>query len=211
MYKRQVRRRPGDADAHFTLSYVLRYAGLLEDSARECEAARAADPHKRGLRSCALVLAGLGRYDEAVTYTRVDAGSNWSRDVEGMIALSRGKREDGLASLRQGDGADLAAMITGEGGGEHTQQLAEKLEELDQTNPDPENHYIYAQFAAAGGRHDLALKLLRRAVEGGYLCHQGMEKEPLFDAIRKDPEFEKIREESIRRQKEFLAARGSAS
>jgi hypothetical protein len=102
-------------------------------------------------------------------------------------------------------------MITGEGGGEHTQQLAEKLEELDQTNPDPENHYIYAQFAAAGGRHDLALKLLRRAVEGGYLCHQGMEKEPLFDAIRKDPEFEKIREESIRRQKEFLAARGSAS
>jgi TolB-like protein len=206
-----VRRRPGDADARFTLSYVLRYAGLLEDSARECEAARAADPHRRGLRSCAMVFAGLNRYDEALTYTRVDAGSNWSRDVEGIIALSRGKRDAGLASLRQGDGGDIAAMITGEGGAEATQRSADRLEELDGVNPDPENHYIYAQFAAAAGQKDFALKLLRRAVEGGYLWHEGMAREPLFDGIRKDPEFEKIRQDSIRKQKEFLAARGSAS
>ncbi|HEX4440521.1 MAG TPA: protein kinase [Thermoanaerobaculia bacterium] len=206
-----VRRRPGDSDARFTLSYVLRYAGLLEDSARECDAARAADAHKRGLRSCALVFAGLGRYDQALAYARVDAGSNWSRDVEGMIALSQGKRGEALAALRRGDGGDIPAMIEGEGGADAAQRRADKVEALDRDNPDPENHYIYAQFSAAAGRNDLALRLLRRAVESGYLWHQGMDREPLFDAIRKDPEFEKIRQESIRRQKAFLAARGSAS
>jgi TolB-like protein len=205
-----VRRRPGDSDAHFTLSYVLRYAGLLEEAARECEAARAADRHKRALRSCGIVFVGLGRYEEALAFTRLDAGSNWSRDLEGMIALSQGRRNEAMAALRQGDGTELAAMITGEGGADAVRRRAARLEELDGVNPDPENHYIYAQFAAAAGLNDFALRLLRRAVEGGYLWHDAMKTDPLFEAIRRDPEFEKIRQESIRRQKEFLAARASA-
>ena len=32
----------------------------------------------------------------------------------------------------------------------------------------------------------------------------------MFDSIRKDPEFAAIREESLRRQKEFVARRGTA-
>jgi hypothetical protein len=34
-----VKRRPQSAIAHFVLSYVLRYAGLLQDAARECDTA----------------------------------------------------------------------------------------------------------------------------------------------------------------------------
>ena len=36
-----VRRRPQSADAHFALSYVLRYAGMLDQSTQECNTARA--------------------------------------------------------------------------------------------------------------------------------------------------------------------------
>ena len=39
-----VRRRPRSADAHFALSYVLRYAGILPQSIDECKLARQLDP-----------------------------------------------------------------------------------------------------------------------------------------------------------------------
>jgi tetratricopeptide (TPR) repeat protein len=38
-----VRRRPQSADAHFALSYVLRYAGMQEQSTQECNTARSGE------------------------------------------------------------------------------------------------------------------------------------------------------------------------
>jgi hypothetical protein len=46
---------------------------------------------------------------------------------------------------------------------------------------------------------------LRSAVDGGYIAYSAMDREPSFDAIRKDPEFLSIRTEAERRQRNFLA------
>ena len=48
-----VKRRPQNAQAHFTLGYVDRYAGFLEDATRECDAALHLDPGNFSFRSCA--------------------------------------------------------------------------------------------------------------------------------------------------------------
>jgi len=49
-----VRRRTAERPmAHFALSYVLRYAGMQEKAAQECNAARSLDPGNFSFRSCA--------------------------------------------------------------------------------------------------------------------------------------------------------------
>ncbi len=54
-----VKRRPQSAFAHFVLGYVLRYAGLLEDAARECDTALTLDRGNYQFRSCSVVFVQL--------------------------------------------------------------------------------------------------------------------------------------------------------
>ena len=55
-----VRRRPQSADAHFALSYVLRYAGMLEQSTQECNTARQLDPGNFAFPVVRVVVPGDG-------------------------------------------------------------------------------------------------------------------------------------------------------
>ena len=92
-----VRRRPDSADAHFALSYVLRYAGLLEDAASQCEMARSLDPHNPGWRSCSAVFELRGDYKRAFDYIHLgDPGSEWSRTHLIELLLHQGKAREAV-------------------------------------------------------------------------------------------------------------------
>src|SRR5581483_1012264 len=73
-----VQKRPQSAQAHFTLSYVLRYAGLLQQAMQECDAALALDPGNYEFRSCALNFMAMGRPERALVFMGLDAGSEWT-------------------------------------------------------------------------------------------------------------------------------------
>jgi len=60
--KAMVENRPQSGFAHFTLSYVLRYAGLFKESAQECDTAARLDPGNYQFRSCASVFFSTGQY-----------------------------------------------------------------------------------------------------------------------------------------------------
>ena len=74
---------------------------------------------------------------------------------------------------------------------------------------DPENSYYMAGFLAFGGYREGALRLLRKSVETNFLSYPAMDTNPLFDSIRKDPEFAAVRAEAIRKQKDFVAQRAA--
>ena len=93
-----VRRRPDSVDAHFVLSYVLRFAGLWDESASHCERALLLDPQTQtaGLRSCAILFLLRGDYPRALTYLNLDRGSAWWRAISLDMLVRQGKKQDAL-------------------------------------------------------------------------------------------------------------------
>jgi eukaryotic-like serine/threonine-protein kinase len=206
-----LRRRPDDGHAHFAQAYVLRYAGLLGESVRHCEAARAADPKNREFRSCGTPYERLGDLAKARNYFDLDdPNSRWRRRREAELLLRANKPEEAARVYREMPFPSFADLILKTGSQTERDRAAQSLMERAFADRDPENRYVAAVFLAYCGYRDAALRLLRRAVEDNYLCATAMDRNPIFDSIRKEPEFAAIREESLRREKEFVARRGTA-
>jgi TolB-like protein/tRNA A-37 threonylcarbamoyl transferase component Bud32 len=206
-----VRRRPQDALAHFARSYVFRYAGLYGEAAKECDAARALDPQDRSLRSCGFTSMLAGDYSRAREFSRLDAGSGWQRALEGSLLLRENKIPAALEVFRAAGAAaaDEAVLFDSARPKDERDRVVASVEAGQARQRDSESRYYFAATLARAGYPAAALRLLRSAVVGGYLCHANMDRDPMFESIRKDPEFAAIRAESERRQKDFLAKRTS--
>ncbi|HJT17111.1 MAG TPA: protein kinase, partial [Thermoanaerobaculia bacterium] len=116
--KSLVAQRPDSGDAHFAVSYVLRYAGLLDEAARECEIGRAKDPTNPGLRSCGLTFALLGDRPRALQFIALDGNSVWAQNVRGHILVREGHLAEAVKSTAtlQDDPAWRVAALTYENG-----------------------------------------------------------------------------------------------
>jgi len=189
-----VRTHPNSARAHFTMSYVLRYAGLLDDSARECEAALAIDPKDPGWRSCALTYSLLANYSRAMDYVRLDAGSQWATIVEADTRLREGKPDQVRALLRKVERSFGPAIPPNvflgcleNSGHSQLDALWRELEPQLVAGRDSEPKYYDAGRAAFCHQHAGALHLLRSAVEGNFLPYPAMDKDPLLAPLRSLP------------------------
>jgi TolB-like protein/Flp pilus assembly protein TadD len=211
---RILRQRPDSPRAHFTLAYVLRYTGALADSARECDAALALDSKDPGWRSCSLALVLLGNYEHAMDYIRLDAGSQWSTYVEADLRLRQGKPGEALALLKRVTNADILAPLEPclEGRPRSDDDpVLRRMEAALLTDRDPERKYFNGARMAYCGNTGLALRLLRRSVEGNFLAVPAMDRDPLLAKVRNMPEFAQIRALAVEKQKQLAARRGPAA
>ena len=207
-----VRRRPQSGDAHFTLSYVFRYAGLQDEAARECNLALAADPSNREFRSCFMPSMLLGDYARARTFLRLDADSAWSRSNEADILLREGRVAEARKIWDQAQRANdrvVAGLLDPSISRADRDRQCAAVEETFGAFRDPEPPYTVAGYLASVGCSQPALRMLRQVVEKNYLADPDLD--PLFASLRADPEFQKIRAEGQRKRREFLAQRGSAA
>ncbi len=86
-----VKRRPENAQAHFTLGYVQRYAGMLEESTRQCDDALTLAPGNYQFRSCAWAFMELGKFERAYDFIQLDAGSEWANYITPSLLLREGR------------------------------------------------------------------------------------------------------------------------
>jgi serine/threonine protein kinase/Flp pilus assembly protein TadD len=203
-----LKRRPEYGYAHFALSYVLRYAGLLKESQHECDTALGLDPGNYTFRSCAVAFVQDGNYPRGMEYLALDAGSHWSKRNEVFILLRQGRTAEALEKVRTiTDDPRMrlvegclekrpSSEIAGLSDGAHGFSLS-----------DPEIREGTAEIEAFCGRNQVALGLLRQAVQDRFCSYPALDSDPLFSPLRHTTEFQEIRSAAMDCQKKFLAYR----
>ncbi len=211
-----IQRQPRSAMAHFVQSYVLRYAGLLEESASACEEALKLDSGNYLLRNCSLTYGEMNNATRGLDFLRLDAGSSWFNGNAPRLYLREGKLSEARAIADKLDPADLegvfykacfarpSASAPTYPQGDHTlREIAASFA----ANPDPENRYLFATDMAYCGEKDEALSLLKSSVANKYCAYEALQKDSLLDPLRQLPEFPDLLSTAKKCQDEFLAER----
>ena len=192
-----VRRRPQSADAHFALSYVLRYAGMQEKSAQECNAARSLDPGNFTFRSCAWAFMELGQTDRAMDFVHLDAGSEWAAWATPYVYLTAGNMAQAREAVKSVAKApfyhrDLLVACTQTQRPADMDRIAREAESSVMTEPDPEAWYHEGALMAHCGQKDAALRLLKAAVQQNYCAYSALLADPLLKGLRKETAFDEV-------------------
>jgi DNA-binding winged helix-turn-helix (wHTH) protein/TolB-like protein len=206
---RLLARRPDAAMAHFQMAYVFRYAGLLDQAARECDAALAIDPGNFIFRSCSKVFMYEGNYPRAQVFLDLDGNSGWSVRQRMHFALRQKNLPLALA----------LATIAVEGGYKDSQVV---LTELNHESPgalqaaaaqeetfasgqnDPEEKYEVAAMLSFAGQPDRAMRVLNSAVRRNYCATSLLETDPLLEPLRTRNDFPQLKALASTCQENFL-------
>jgi len=189
-----VKRRPQSAQAHFTLGYVDRYAGLLDESSRECDAALRLDPGNYLFRSCTLPFLYMGNTERAREYLLVDAGSEWASWMMPAILLREGKLKEAREAVKKVPSGpryhrDLTEAVLGVRPQAELDRIAQEDSTALAAGDDPETAYQRGAELAYAGKKDAAVHMLRIAIEQNYCAYSALENDPLLDKLRATPDF----------------------
>src|SRR5246127_849891 len=192
-----VRRRPQSADAHFALAYVLRYAGMLQQSTQECNTARQLDPGNFTFRSCAWSFLEMGKTDRAMDFVHLDAGSEWAAWVTPYIYLAEGNTAEAHnAAKNMGKAAsyhrELMEACTATPRPSDLAKIVHDNESSVMIEPDAENWYHVGALMAACGQSEPALRLLKAAVQQNYCAYGALLDDPLLKDLRKETAFNQV-------------------
>jgi DNA-binding winged helix-turn-helix (wHTH) protein/TolB-like protein/Tfp pilus assembly protein PilF len=204
---------PNNADVHWELGYAYRFAGMLNESAAECERARQIDPlvksngsvlnaylylgqYDKFLRSLPdvndssflLFYRGFGEYHER-NLGRAAQDFNRAYEIEPSLYTQIGKALGDSIAHRNAEGLEI--LRTAE------KKISER------GVGDPEAAYKIAQAYAVLDDKASALRLLHSSVEDGFFAYPYLTTDPLLDRIRQEPEFTEILNAARRRYEAF--------
>jgi TolB-like protein/predicted Ser/Thr protein kinase len=202
--KELVARHPENANAHFALAYVLRYGGATEESAHECDTALALDAGNYTFRSCVFTFDQLGNYARAIEFLKLDAGSEYS---DGNM-VGQYIREGNLAAAKElAIKTKFQPMIACLNGAQAANQFDRQAAAPFMADPDPEPRYVVAGNFAYCGRKDVALEMIKSAIDRHFCAYSGLQNDSAWTGLRGTPEFAELVSEAKKCRDDFLAKR----
>ena len=207
-----LRKRPEQGSLHYEMSYVLRYAGLLDEAAEQCDAALALDPGYNLYRSCATPFIMKSDYERARRYIRLDENSGFGAKLRMLIALRTGNAAEALADANWVSQtgyrfADVARLYLSHAPEAELKKAADELEVDPRSARDPEVLYLDAAVLSFSKQGHAAIRELRKAIKGNHCSYPAMDKDPLFETVRLWPEFADLRQAGMQCQSRFLQIR----
>ena len=210
--KALMQRQPQSPMAHFALSYVLRYGGLLDEASRECEIALRLDPGDRQVRSCGNVAENLGQVQRAFDYFRADSGSEWAQVNMAAAQMRLGKWDEARELVKRTTSKAPNFVLT-------RACLLKPPDEDEQmqdgfnrslASADPENRFWGASAEAMCGRKAAAIALTQSAIKSGYCAYLPLLKDPAYDSLHDDPAYPKMLADAKACRDKFAAEVGEA-
>jgi len=204
-----VKDRPESAQAHFALAYVQRYAGALDESARECDRALTLDRGNYQFRSCALTFLELDKPQRAMDFVNLDSGSEWAASRAAYTFLQEGKLAEARQTMAQVGPGPLWGRELIEACLDPTQtsslaEIANKTEAAALAANDAEIRYLVGRLLAYCGQEDQALRTLKSAIRH-YCAYSALETDPLLTKLRRNSQFDKLRSVAKDCQNKVLA------
>lgn len=212
MIQQMLRITPNNAMAHFGLSYLYRYVGMMDESLSELETALALDPRNPRFRSGGFTYIYHGDYEKALGVFKLDGKSAASITWQGLALFLMGDRERTLETLDRGIALDsdtfvglrftaIRAFLVGEP--EAGLRSLRKLEASLPSHSDSEQWYFLANAYGLLGEVAGCVRALRKAVAGGFFNYPAFLKDTLLDPVRDDPEVQKVLVEAREKHEAF--------
>ena len=136
------------------------------------------------------------RTRDAGDYDAVDVGSATSLQL-----LEPASEHEWVAAFQSQYGrlADVCGEST-----DQAAQVARDAEQAFADLSDSEPFYWMSSMLAFCGQKDVALRMLRRAIDKGYCAYTNIDSDARWDSLRDDPEFLAIRDEAIACHQRFV-------
>jgi tetratricopeptide (TPR) repeat protein len=212
---RALRTNPNHAEAHWEMGYAYRFAGMLEESAAECERARRLDPSVKLTSSALNAYLYLGQYDRFIASLPEDQNSAFILFYTGFAEYYKRNFERAVEDFDRAFELDPSLLHAAIGkalveGIRHNNReglaiLSQTANKIEQRGVgDPEAMYKIAQAYLALGDKTSALRFLRRSVENGFFAYPYVKRDPLLEKLHSDPEYMRILAMAQERHEAFV-------
>ena len=189
---------PQDANLYFSLGYIYRYAGMLNESIEAMEKALEISPANPRFRSIVATYISDKQYQQAKAKLYLDT-SEYGIGYGGIIAFEQQQYPQArqlfeqLLAINPDDIWGLIATIyLALMDGDQPKGLSALEKMIDTDIVDAENTFYFAEFYALLDQQELALDWLEKAVDNGYFNYPGLVNNSAFNFAINQPRYQAI-------------------